>query len=67
MQKALTRINVQIQQAIGDITGVTGAIVDAIPDVQRYPALLVTSTSSELRDPKRILSGVRWDGRELTA
>jgi len=39
MHKALTRINVQIQQVIGDITGVTGlAIVDAILDGQRDPA-----------------------------
>jgi hypothetical protein len=47
MQKALTQMNVQVQHAIGDITGLTGlAIVDAIAGGQRDPVEL-----AKLRDP----------------
>jgi transposase len=47
MHKALTQMNVQIQHAISDLTGVTGlAIVDAIIAGQRDPVALAT-----LRDP----------------
>ena len=47
MHKALTQMNVQIQHVISDITGMTGlAIVDAIIDGQRNPAVL-----AKLRDP----------------
>ena len=48
MHKALTQMNLQIQHVISDITGTTGlAIVDAILDGQRDPAVLAT-----LRDPR---------------
>jgi transposase len=41
MQKALTRMNLQIQHVISDITGTTGlAIVDAILEGERDPVVL---------------------------
>ena len=47
MHKALTQMNVQLHHVISDITGSTGlAIVDAILDGQRDPAVL-----AKLRDP----------------
>jgi transposase len=48
MQKALTQMNLQIQHVISDLTGITGlAIVDAIIDGERNPAVL-----AKLRDPR---------------
>jgi transposase len=48
MHKALTQMNLQIQHAINDITGLTGlAIVDAILRGERDAAVL-----AELRDPR---------------
>src|ERR1700680_4347812 len=48
MQKALTQMNVQFQQLISDLTGLTGlAVVGAIVAGERDPAVL-----AKLRDPR---------------
>src|SRR5947209_2483210 len=48
MQKALTQMNIKLQHAVSDITGVTGlSIIKAILRGERDPAVL-----AKLRDPR---------------
>ena len=56
MQKALTQMNLQIQHVISDISGTTGlAIVDAIMEGERDPAILAKLRDPRIRAPEEMI------------